>query len=205
MKKVLLIWVIIFGFGITINAQTAQNNTFDQGVVINGVKWATRNVDTPGTFAANPEDAGMIYQWNCKIAWSATGSVTGRDSSPANDEWEKSNDPSPVGWRVPSLYEIYTLCNVSKVSQKWTTVNGINGIKFTDIASGNSIFLPAAGYRYGRESTLGNVGSIGYYWNRNSMNNSGGACLLLFNSSGVSNGNYIGDYELWSSIRSVAE
>jgi len=27
----------------------------EKGVVINGVKWATRNVDKPGTFAANNE------------------------------------------------------------------------------------------------------------------------------------------------------
>jgi len=40
--------------------------TYDEGVVINGVKWATRNVAAPGTFAANPQDAGMFYQWNRK-------------------------------------------------------------------------------------------------------------------------------------------
>ena len=34
-----------------------NSNVTDKGVVINGVKWATRNVATPGTFAANPEVA----------------------------------------------------------------------------------------------------------------------------------------------------
>ena len=43
----------------------------DEGVVINGVKWATRNVDKPGTFAANPENAGMLFQWNRRVGWSA--------------------------------------------------------------------------------------------------------------------------------------
>ena len=28
------------------------------------------NVDAPGTFAAKPEDAGMLYLWNRKIGWS---------------------------------------------------------------------------------------------------------------------------------------
>ena len=43
---------------------------YDEGVIINGVKWATRNVATLGTFAAKPEDAGMFYQWGHKIGWS---------------------------------------------------------------------------------------------------------------------------------------
>ena len=36
--------------------------THDEGVVINGVRWATRNVDMPGTFAPTPESFGMHYQ-----------------------------------------------------------------------------------------------------------------------------------------------
>jgi len=46
-------------------APTLSNDPYtDAGVIINGIKWATRNVDMPGTFAANPEDAGMFYQWD---------------------------------------------------------------------------------------------------------------------------------------------
>lgn len=44
-------------------------------VEINGVCWATRNVDAPGTFTQNPEDAGMLYQWNRKTAWNVTDSI----------------------------------------------------------------------------------------------------------------------------------
>ena len=47
------------------------NPTLNKRVVINGVRWATCNVDAPGNFAANPEDAGMFYQWNRKVGWSA--------------------------------------------------------------------------------------------------------------------------------------
>ena len=43
----------------------------------------------------------------------------------------------------------------------WTTYNGINGYKVTG-PNGNSIFLPAAGSRYGTE--LGTRGSSGDYW-----------------------------------------
>ena len=42
----------------------------DPGVLINGVRWATRNVDAPGTFTTAPENAGMLYQWNRRVGWS---------------------------------------------------------------------------------------------------------------------------------------
>ena len=43
-----------------------------EGVVIDGIRWATRNVDTPGTFANAPSEAGMFYQFNgaILIQWS---------------------------------------------------------------------------------------------------------------------------------------
>jgi hypothetical protein len=39
-------------------------------VVIDGVKWATCNVDSPDTFASDPQSAGMFYQWNRFTGWS---------------------------------------------------------------------------------------------------------------------------------------
>jgi uncharacterized protein (TIGR02145 family) len=140
-----------------------KENTTDNGVIINGVKWATRNVDAPGMFAAKPEDLGMFYQWNRKKAWSATGSVTGWDVTiPEGSFWEKHNDPSPAGWRVPTLDETKTLLDTDKVSHEWISENGRNGRRFTDKATGNSIFMPAAGYRYRIDGTL--VFAGGFYW-----------------------------------------
>ncbi|MBQ3833239.1 MAG: hypothetical protein II815_08700, partial [Bacteroidales bacterium] len=50
--------------------------------------------------------------------------------------------------------------------------------------NGNSVFLPAAGYRYGSE--LYNAGSYGDYWSSSLYTDDpGGAWLLHFNS-----GNY---------------
>jgi uncharacterized protein (TIGR02145 family) len=136
----------------------------DKGVVINGVKWATRNVDAAGTFAAKPEDSGMFYQWNRKTAWAATGNVTGWDDTvPEGATWEKANDPSPAGWRVPTVDEIQTLFDKDKVNKEWTTVNGVKGHRFTDKATGNSIFLPAAGGCFNSGALYG-TGSYGSYW-----------------------------------------
>ena len=44
----------------------------------------------------------------------------------------------------------------------WTTQNGVNGYRVTSKTNGNSIFLPAAGYRL--SSALYYAGSFGYYW-----------------------------------------
>jgi len=137
------------------------------GVTINGITWATRNVDMPGTFAENPEDTGMFYQWNKKVGWSATddpmvnsnGGTIWDKSSATGSTWEKANDPCPQGWRIPTGAELQSL-NYSI----WTTVNGVNG-RLYGIAP-NQIFLPAAGHRKGSYSNgkLEYVGTYGNYW-----------------------------------------
>jgi len=177
--------------------------TSDVGVMINGVKWATRNVDAVGTFAAKPEDAGMFYQWNRKKAWPATGTVSGWDSSvPTGTAWEKSNDPSPAGWRVPTFDEIKKLFDTEKVSNEWTIQNGVNGRKFTDKTTNKSIFLPAAGYRNNSAGTLYGVGSFGFYWSSTAYDTLN-AYYLNFGS-----GNAVWNYDdrrSGRSVRAVAE
>ena len=187
----------------TITASFKKNNTGnndEEGVVINGVRWATRNVDAPGTFAAKPEDPGMFYQWNRNIGWSATdpmvnsnGGTAWDSSTPAGDTWEKANDPSPAGWRVPTLEEAQKLLDTEKVSHVLTTENGINGGRFTDKTTGNSLFLPA---------TLDYVNFTGGYWS-STQNNSYYAFNFYFYSGGASWG-YSARRD-GCSVRSVAE
>jgi len=161
--------------------------TYDEGVEINGVVWATRNIDAPGTFAARPESTGMYYQWNRRVAWAATGySVSGWDtSSPTGTDWEEANDPCPAGWRVPTLGQLERLFDNSAVRREWTTENGVNGRKFTDRDTGNSIFLPAAGGRWPSDGTLFYVNSEGQYWSRSWFNFTNQACALVFTRSSV--------------------
>ena len=205
-------------FKATVTAQT-NPNTHDEGVIINGIKWTTHNVDAPGTFAAKPEDPGMFYQWNRKVGWSATDSLknsnggTAWDSSePAGDTWEKSNDPCPVGWRVLSLDEISKLSDKDNVTSEWITVNGVNGRRFTDKATGNSLFLPAAGYRYLSDGTLKSVGSYGDYWSGTQGDSAYWSCTedasdyayhLYFGSHHADWNNVYRSYGF--SVRSVAE
>jgi len=175
----------------------------EKGVIINGVKWATCNVDAPDTFAAKPEDSGMFYQWNRKKAWQATGAVTGWDrSTPAGHTWAKSNDPSPAGWRVPTDNEFEKLLDTAKVSQEWTTLNGVKGRKFTDRTTGNSLFMPAEGERID-DGTLNQAGSIGTYWSSTSSGTSYAYSLGFLKYGADRNSFDVREYG--RSIRAVAE
>ncbi|MDR1743349.1 MAG: Ig-like domain-containing protein [Dysgonamonadaceae bacterium] len=161
--------------------------TYDEGVVINGIIWATCNVDAPGAFAANPEDAGMYYQWNRKVGWSSSdpkvnsnGGTTWDNNRSTGTEWELANDPCPAGWRVPSHDELQSLIDAGSFG---TTQNGISGRIF-GIAP-NTVFLPIMGYR----DSLGflmKVGSSGLYWSRTQYN-SGEARLMAFNTELIDN------------------
>ena len=167
------------------------------GVLINGVTWATCNVDAFGTFAATPESYGMFYQWNRATAWLSTGDVTGWDATdPPGNEWAEANDPCPPGWRVPDDAQQATLLDVNKVNGGWTG----NGYKFTDKTSGHSVFFPAAGYRNSSSGTLSFAGNYGDYWSGSSYSASY-AWRLYVNSGNASQDNYYRTYG--SSVRCV--
>ena len=168
------------------------------GVLINGVRWAECNVAAAGTFTANPESPGMIYQWNRRKAWSAVDeTVTGWDDTNASGEtWATANDPCPTGWRVPTTEDFATLLDTDKVTYAWTTSKGVDGVRFTDKVSSASIFLPAAGNR-DNAGTLYGVEDNGYYWSSTSFS-SGYAWGL---STGAGQDDY--DYAYGFSVRCV--
>jgi hypothetical protein len=156
------------------------------GVVINGIRWATRNVDAPGTFAANPEDAGMFFQWNRRVGWgvensggrnwflSRENSAGGRNwnrSTPTGTTWTTANSPCPTGWRIPTQAEITNLENQPHI---WTQRNGVYG-RLLGLPP-NQIFLPAVGH-ITRNGAVISMGSSGIYW---SSTRSGSAFAYSF-------------------------
>ena len=158
------------------------------GVLINGVTWATCNVDAFGTFAATPESYGMFYQWNRATAWLSTGndpvSPTGETwngSNPPGDAWTEANDPCPPGWRVPYYAQLEKLLESDKVDGEGT----VNGYKFTDKTSGSFVFFPAAGSRYGSNSTLYGAGNFGNYWSGSPYEEDDEALFLYVDSGSV--------------------
>ena len=126
------------------------------GITINGIRWATRNVGSPGEFASAPHSMGNHFQWNRKTAdW--VQNWNGNNAT----EWERENDPCPPGWRVPTETELRSL---ESASYRWIDVNGVYGRLFG--TPPNLLFLPATGWRNQNNGVLGDgsVGLDGRYW-----------------------------------------
>ncbi|MCL2041216.1 MAG: fibrobacter succinogenes major paralogous domain-containing protein [Bacteroidales bacterium] len=84
-------------------------------VMINGVCWATRNLDVGGGFVASSQEYGAYFQWGRKSdghedssSPTVTGPISGGDldgdGQPAGSYIGKfiANNPSPYDWRTPS-------------------------------------------------------------------------------------------------------
>ena len=140
-----------------------------------GLLWATCNVG-----ATTPEEYGDYFAWgetspkdeytegNCSTYGKEMSDIAGDaqyDAATAN--WGGR-------WRMPTYDEMNELRK--NCTWKWTTQNGVNGYKVTG-PSGASIFLPAAGYRYG--SSLNLAGSDGYYWSSMPYEGNGGLAYYL--------------------------
>ena len=90
-------------------------------------------------------------------------------------------------WRMPTRAEFTELLN--NCTLKWTTLNGVNGWKFTSKKNGNCIFLPAAGFR--RYDYLSHVGSYCYYWSSSLLTGSPyNACGLYFFAGNLHTSSY---------------
>ena len=151
-----------------------------------GTLWATCNIG-----AKNPEDYGDYFAWgetepqegntyswvSYKYAVDNYDNLTKycNDSSFGNNgftdnltELELADDAAfmnkGTGWRMPSKEQFDELVNSEYTTSEWITQNSVKGRKITSLSNGNSIFLPAAGYRYDR--ALRGTGSSGYYWSR---------------------------------------
>ena len=84
-------------------------------------------------------------------------------------------------WRMPTNEEQREL--VEECQYQMTEVNGVYGAKFTG-KNGNSVFFPAAGYRYG--SVVSRVGGDGLYWSSSlDEKGEGGARGLDFGGKGT--------------------
>lgn len=125
-----------------------------------GVKWATCNVG-----ASKPEEYGDYFAWaetKTKKEYTKENSKTcGKDRNDisGSSRYDAARANWGGNWRMPTKAEMQELRD--KCTWTRTTQNGKNGYKVTG-PNGNSIFLPAAGRRYG--SSLEYAGSNGYYW-----------------------------------------
>ena len=129
------------------------------------VKWATCNLG-----ASSPEEYGGYYSWgeteekSC-YDWTTyeyykDASYTNIGSNISGTQYDVVRAKLGGNWRMPTVSEMEELVN--NCTWTWTTLNGVNG-QFVTAPNGNSIFLPAAGYRYYTGSPTANS-SYGYYW-----------------------------------------
>ena len=133
-----------------------------------GLLWATRNVG-----ASSPTDYGNYYAWGetspksvydwdtYRYSNSSTERLTKYTGSDGLTILQSGDDAATAnyGGRTPTKEEWQELTN--NTTSQCITINGVNGRCFTG-SNGNSLFLPAAGARWG--SSLGFAGSFGYYW-----------------------------------------
>ena len=167
------------------------------------VKWATCNVG-----ANSPSDYGNYYAWGeilTKSTYTEDNSKTYGNSAYNRDiGGDSSLDAARANWggtwRLPTEAEFQEL--LDNCTWKWTTQGGHNGYKVTSKKNGNSIFLPAAGWRL--DSSLNYAVESGYYWSSSpGGSDSNLACNLNFLSSGSDTdwyNRYIG-----RSVRPVSE
>ena len=134
------------------------------------VKWATCNVG-----ANSPEEYGDYFAWgetstketydydNCPTYGLSISELQSQGYIDSEGNLTSQYDAATANWggdwRMPTDDELNELRN--RCTWTWTTQNGVNGYN-VEGPSGASIFLPAAGDRFG--SSLLYAGSSGYYW-----------------------------------------
>ena len=146
------------------------------------LKWATMNVG-----ATSETDYGDYFMWGSttpntasECTWTNAPFNNGTNDYDSNyfnahkSEWlDNNNNLKPEydaasqimggDWRMPTKAEIQEL--IDYTTNEWFTNyngTGVNGRKFTSKTNGNSIFIPASGYRFG--SSFGSQGDHGNVW-----------------------------------------
>ena len=148
------------------NEEIATGEAIDLGLP-SGTKWASCNVG-----ANKPEEYGDYFAWgetekkkrydwvqyvhnngDHTTCYDIGSNISGTMYDVAHVKWGGK-------WRMPTSDNFQEL--IDNCKSEWTKLNGVNGRKFTSKINGNSIFLPAAGYR--RDGSLGHAGKGGFYW-----------------------------------------
>ena len=156
-----------------------------------GVLWCEHNVG-----ASTPYEDGLYFSWGNITGhtgddgydfgtandgpYASTPGAALTGNIPTNGTYDAARHNMGAPWRMPTVGEFQELN--SNCDSEWTDEDGVAGRRFTSRINGNSIFFPAAGYRYG--TGLYGHGSNGRYWSASLFSQTYGY-FLLFNSEGV--------------------
>lgn len=169
-----------------------------------GTLWANKNIGASkqedyGDYFAWGETAPQsdklynwaAYKWCNDDPYSLTkycnvysfGPIDGKKVLEAEDDAATANWGDD--WCMPTKKQFEELLSYTVYER--TTLNGVNGQKFTSKINGNYIFLPSAGERMFSSSNM--IGKTGYYWSSTlstSMEYQDNAIILLCGGGGVS-------------------
>lgn len=140
------------------------------------VKWAGYNIG-----AKSPEEFGDYFGWGditgmVKSTKYSDYSFVESKKEEYNPEYDIATSMWGSEWRMPSLDEVKEL--LDKCTWTWIKYGNVNGYAVTG-PNGNTLFLPAAGCRYG--NTICVMGERGSYW-IGDICNSYKAYYLYFNN-----------------------
>lgn len=184
----------------------ASDPTVTAGRVVDlglSVYWASCNLG-----AEKPEEYGDYYAWGetkpkssyTKENYSYYDKNTEQYIDIGNDISGTQYDAATVNlgsdWRMPTESEMREL--VDKCTWEWTQISGINGYKVSG-PNGNSIFLPAAGWKL---SDTYRLGSYLYYSTGSESSNRSNSYDLIA-TSGTKGINSLGSKFYGQSIRPV--
>ncbi|HJH59770.1 MAG TPA: DUF1566 domain-containing protein [Bacteroidetes bacterium] len=165
-----------------------------------GLKWATCNVG-----ANSPTNYGNYYAWgetttksdysssNCLTYGQQIGDISG------NPQYDAARANWGGTWRMPTKIEFEEL--IDNCTWRWMGKLGYKGYMVTG-PNGNSIFLPAAGYRYG--TSLDGAGSHGRYWSSTPYESSTQSAYFLYFYSDVHGTGWLNRND-GQSVRPVSE
>ena len=205
------------------NSKTINGHRFIDLGLPSGLLWAETNIG-----AKTAADDGDYYAWGetttkkkyklekykyCDYDYdNETGTFTKYTDDDGLTVLELSDDAAHVNWgapcRMPTQKEFNELCDTTYCTWTWCGMIqhdglGINGYKVTSKKNGNSIFLPASGYRY--ESGLYNHGSNDDYWSSTLYSYDTSNAYILFFYSGLFYSNYYRSRYDGRTVRPVAE
>ena len=140
-----------------------------------------------------PSDGYSFNQDNYKAGKSGSGYTLTGDITPDDVRYDAAAANMESPWRMPTKAQFEELIN--KTTTQWTSINGVNGRKFTNKSDSNTyIFLPVGG-RWD-DTYYNDAGSQGYYWSAtyNSSTTSHAWSIYFYSSrvTMISNNRYCG-------------
>ena len=126
------------------------------------VIWACYNVG-----AAKEQQNGNYYAWGEKETkkeyTAANYKLPKKDNISGDTNYDVAttwNVGKNSGWRMPTKAEVQEL--IDNCDMEWTTYKKVQGLRVTSRINGNTMFLPAAGNKYGKKVYSNGIG--GCYW-----------------------------------------